>query len=69
MKIEENLKNKKVRLTCFFGNDRPIFYNGTILEINSDHLKILDKFGHIVFIDFNSIHELLVLTPSEVGWE
>ncbi|AJF63103.1 MAG: hypothetical protein QT11_C0001G0978 [archaeon GW2011_AR20] len=55
--IANELKNKKCRFVLSVGN-QTIFYHGLILEVNENSVKILDKFGKVVYLNLNSISEI-----------
>lgn len=57
----KNLVGKSVNLTCVFGNE-VIYYDCKVLEVDEENrfLKIEDRFGKIIYINFDSIKQIRV---------
>lgn len=58
------LAGKKVKIVCVFGDVKtPIYYDGYILEYDSAGkvVTISDRFGKTVFIDADSIKQVVLV--------
>lgn len=54
---------KRVKIVCIFGDiKKPIYYDGEILEYDADGcvVKIRDRFSKIVFLDADSIKQVVL---------
>ena len=57
----EGLTEKRIQLTCIFGNSEPIFYTGFIKFLREDTLEFEDKFFKRIIISLENIRKVEII--------
>jgi len=58
MNLLKKFKNKRIKITCIFGNSPPIFYTGILKNITDSTIEILDIKNNSVVISLDTVKKI-----------